>query len=674
MSYRLLTFLCASLLLLPAACGPGGGRHDADAGVDALPSLPDRDGDNIADEHEGCAQGRDSDSDGTADCDDMDSDGDGIKDIDEAGDAETYTPPRDADGDSTPDYLDLDSDDNAIQDAAEGKNDLDSDGIGDFADLDNDGDNLLDTLEIGNDAALPRDSDSDGVPDLWDFDSDDDNISDLHEVADDPDQDSIPSYLDLDSDGDCISDEDEAGDAALSTPPRDADNDTRHDFKDRDKDNDGLADYTEDANCNGVVDQGETSATNIDTDSDGVSDLIEVAAGTNPNNSTDNPQANGDFVFIVPYEKPTDPAEDDLDFKTNLQTVDVYALVDRSGSMSTEIDSIRTNIQTVANTVTCGGAQSDPNNCIPDIWWGVGTVGYRGTNGESYTNHLDLQSQPTAITNALPTTEPAGCCAEPLYLATWSAITGGAPSGAGCSVTTAYSARTSCQNSPAGSGGIGYPCFRPNALPVILLTTDEAPSQTYACPAVSTVTNAANNISAKIVGVIGATTNAQVRPDLEELAMMTGAVDASNNNVPLVVNGSDANAATAIATAIRTLARGVPLDISASAVDDPSDTVNAVSRFIGRLETQQLGTAKCTGGLTDEDSNSDGYPDAYVNVLPGTPVCWRLLPKMNTTIPPTEEPQLFKATIDVYGDGVTLLDSRDVFFLVPPAPVDIPVE
>jgi hypothetical protein len=227
--------------------------------------------------------------------------------------------------------------------------------------------------------------------------------------------------------------------------------------------------------------------------------------------------------------------------------------------------------------------------------------------------------------------------------------------------------------SPAGAGGIGYPCFRPNALPVILLATDEAPSQVYNCPTAAIVASAANNIGAKIIGVLGSAPTVQTRPDLEYLATQTGAVDANDGNKPLVVNGYDANAANAMATAIRLLAKGVPLTLAATPQDDPSDAVDAVAEFISRLETHQPGTAQCTSGLQEEDSNSDGYPDTYRAVLPGTPVCWNLIPKQNTTIMPTDTPQLFRARVEVRG-GVTLLDTRNVFFLVPPMPVDIPID
>ncbi len=51
----------------------------------------------------------------------------------------------------------------------------------------------------------------------------------------------------------------------------------------------------------------------------------------------------------------------------------------------------------------------------------------------------------------------------------------------------------------------------------------------------------------------------------------------------------------------------------------------------------------------------------------GTPVCFDIYPKMNVSVPGTGEPQLFKVYIDVYGDNVTVLDTREVYFLVPPS-------
>ena len=174
----------------------------------------------------------------------------------------------------------------------------------------------------------------DKTPDYLDTDSDDDTILDKDERAIDPDMDGKMSYVDDDSDGDCVLDANEAGDSDPKTAPVDTDGDDKPDFHDRDSDDDGLADGAEDANCNGMQDGDESSPQDADSDDDGVSDLIEKAAGTNPNDPMDNPQAKGDFVFVVPFEEDPTPKDDDLDFSTSLQQVDVFVLLDRSGSMT----------------------------------------------------------------------------------------------------------------------------------------------------------------------------------------------------------------------------------------------------------------------------------------------------------------------------------------------------
>jgi hypothetical protein len=157
------------------------------------------------------------------------------------------------------------------------------------------------------------------------------------------------------------------------------------------------------------------------------------------------------------------------------------------------------------------------------------------------------------------------------------------------------------------------------------------------------------------------------------MATNTGAVDAANNNAPLVFDGAGTNAATAIRNGILALANGLPLDINAVGVDDPTDAVDAMASFVDHLETLQLGTAQCANGLNDIDTNADSYDDKYLQVRTGTPVCWKVVSKPNTTVPATDAPQLFRAKVKVYGDGVTQLDERDVFFLVPPAPFDDPI-
>ncbi|MEZ4403243.1 MAG: hypothetical protein R3B06_24675 [Kofleriaceae bacterium] len=669
MKFRLMlaSALAATFFL---ACGPSG---DDTTG----PPATDTDNDGITDAQEGIDTNVDTDGDGIPDYQDTDSDGDGIEDYREAGDTDPATPPVDSDGDGTPDFRDTDSDNNGRPDGVDGAGDVDGDGQPDFADPDDDGDGIADTTEL-TDPANPADTDGDGTPDFQDTDSDNDTILDRDDGVVDYDGDGVGNWRDTDSDGDCRSDQIESGGVS---PPKDTDGDTRPDFNDLDSDDDGLPDSVEDANCNGVRDGTETDAGNADTDGDGVSDLIEQAAGTDANDPADNPQANGDFVFIEPYQAPQFPTDDDLDFSSRLQSVDMYVLLDRSGSMSTEFSSIRSNLGTVISHLTCPPiGTGDPATCIPDLWAGAGTIGYAGsTGGAAYLHAVDVQPNPNVA--GLPGTEPNGCCAEDLNFGVYAAVTGnGTASQPGCGIQT-VNPRATCAGSPAANAGFttfGYPCFRNGALPVVLLATDEppiSPGDTNACPNWNLVVRPAMTArSARLVGILGDGAAASVTTDLQTMARDTGAVDANAGNAPLVFNGSGSTAATAIENGIRTLANGVPLDLAAAASDDPADAVDAVAAFIDHLETLQLGTPACANMLTDRDSNGDSFPDAYDNVRAGTPVCWKLFSKQNTTVPATNAPQLFKATVTVTGDNVTTLDTRDVYFLVPPVPQDPPIE
>ena len=414
-----------SVLFIAAACGGSG-----DDGTN--PPAVDADGDGISDADEGAATNVDTDGDGTPDFQDPDADGDGIDDYREGGDTDPATAPVDSDHDGMPDFRDTDSDNNGRPDGLDGAGDVDSDGTPDFADGDDDGDAIPDAVELGADPLNPVNTDGTDGPDFQDTDADNDTILDRDDGVVDYDGDTIGNWRDTDSDGDCRGDQLESGGVS---PPRDTDGDTRPDFNDLDSDDDGLLDGAEDANCNGVRDGSETDAGNGDSDGDGVSDLIEVAAATDPNNPADNPQANGDFVFIEPYQAPQSPTDDDLDFSSRLNSLDMYVIVDRSGSMSAEITTVRNNLSTVVRNLTCPPlGTGDPATCIPDLWAGAGTVGYSGSGAATYSNFADLQ--PNANFSGLPITEPGGCCAEPLTFSVFAAVTGnGTAAATGCGLS-----------------------------------------------------------------------------------------------------------------------------------------------------------------------------------------------------------------------------------------------
>jgi hypothetical protein len=128
----------------------------------------------------------------------------------------------------------------------------------------------------------------------------------------------------------------------------------------------------------------------------------------------------------------------------------------------------------------------------------------------------------------------------------------------------------------------------------------------------------------------------------------------------------------AITTVVRRASQ-VPLDVSAQAVDvaDPGEAVDAVAAFLDHLETRTTAAPglTCTTGYRTYDRagiDDDSFPDTFERVAPGSPVCFDIVPRTNTSVRPTLDPQLFRARINVIGDGFTPLDSRVIYFLVPP--------
>jgi hypothetical protein len=665
---RLALALGVSGACLATGCGPGS-KDPPDAGP--VP-IADTDGDGISDAHEGGAAQVDADRDGTPDFRDLDSDGDSLTDSDEAGDRDLSTAPFDSDDDQQADFRDLDSDGNERDDELEGVDDLDRDGLGNFSDPDNDGDGIHDSDELGPNPSVAVDTDNDGTGDLHDLDSDNDGIDDRFETAADFDKDGLGNFRDLDSDGDCRSDQVEFG---AGPTPRDSDLDRRYDFIDRDSDNDGVADRTEDANCDGSHGAPESNAARPDTDDDGISDLIEREAGTDPNSAADNPRARGDFVFVMPYQQPQLPLTDNLDFKPALANVDLYVLIDRSESMASETQSIKNSLGAVIRELQCAPlGNGAPDNCIPNLHAGLGGIGYE--TAQPFVHYLPIQPSPNFAGTSIPNVDDSET-KEPLVFGVWTALSNASSALAngtyGCHLDP-VTANPSC---PPGT--YGQACFRPGSLPVVVLATDEpalqAGADTVTCPGWSAVALPALAArKAKLVGVVGSSPLGLTVSNLITMANDTGSVDASAGNTPLVFNGADAGAAAAIGAGIRALVRGVPLDMAAVAVDGTGDSVNAVAAFVDYLETLQLGDARCASGLTDDDSNGDGHDDQFRGVRAGVPLCWKLAAKQNQTVPEIDAPQLFRARVDVVGDGVTVVDSRDVFFLVPPRAIDDPVE
>ncbi|MEM6956680.1 MAG: VWA domain-containing protein [Myxococcota bacterium] len=622
---------------------------------------PDADGDGIADAFEGADGGVDTDGDGTPDFLDTDSDNDGYPDSEERGLGGGNSAPDDSDGDGTPDFQDLDSDGNGIPDAEDSPSDTDGNGAPDYRDLDDDGDTIPDAEEFGaGGASSPADFDEDGLPDYRDIDSDNDGIGDRFELGFDTDADEILDREDLDSDGDGWSDLEESGDEDPLSPPPDTDGDMIPDFRDPDSDGDGLSDAAER--------ELGTRRDDADSDGDGVTDLVEIGAcDGDPACEGDvldpasSPRTRGDFVFFVPFEAAPDPARDTLDFATDIRVADVYFVIDTTGSMGGPITSVRTSLSTPGT-----GIIDAIRATIPEANFGVGE--FKDSDGSpalQYGNRQDITDNPAlaqAAVNRLAASG-GGDGPEAGLPATYGAITGRGATGSG-----GFPARSGC---PAGT--FGYPCFREGAVPIIVLIMDNLfhagptnmTSRVYTDSSgvrinYSSTVAALNAQNAKVVGVSVGTI---AQNHLQSIARDTDSVDAAG--APLVSTTGGSGVSAAVVDQVQTLARSVAFDITVRFDDDASDAVDT-NVFVDRLEANTAGDAargcEPRGAI---DANADGVLDTFEAVR-GARVCFDIVPRMNDSVEPTLEPQVFEATVVVIGDGFTTLDSRRVFFLVSP--------
>jgi len=300
---------------------------------DTDPTEPDTDGDGYEDgaevnEYETDPTdgddypGRDSDSDGLSDSreselgtdpTDSDTDGDGLQDGAEVNEYDTDPTDPDTDGDGYgdgaevneygtdptdgEDYPGRDSDGDGLSDSRESELGTDP------TDADTDGDGLEDGAEVdmyGTDPTKP-DTDGDGY---------DDGVE-VNEYGTDPtDPDSVPNET-ADSDNDGLTDSREE---ELGTDPNDAHTDSDGlsdglevlelgtDPTKTDTDGDGLDDAAE-------IRQYDTDPTDADTDSDGVTDRAELAEyGTDPTSADTDGDGYADAVEIREYgTDPTDP-------------------------------------------------------------------------------------------------------------------------------------------------------------------------------------------------------------------------------------------------------------------------------------------------------------------------------------------------------------------------------
>lgn len=496
-------------------------------------------------------------------------------------------------------------------------------------------------------------------------DTDGDTIADQYESTADTDGDGVPNHLDDDSDGDTISDRDEAGNGGdFCTYPRNSDSDGTPDAFDRDSDNDGLGDDEEHGRYH-------TDPYNVDSDGDTVTDLGETAYGSDPLDNGSTISAD-DFFVILPYLEPEQNRE--LTFGTNLQVADVYFLMDSTGSMDGSIENVVSSLASVI--VPAVEAE------IPDVAMGVGSMNDfpTGSYGDCARTGCDqpfwhwlnvtaddVPAVQRALQQVLDNPRGYGADSPESYVpAVWITATGNGMTDGGASVPP-----QSCPAMPdEPRPRRGYPCFRPGALPIVVLVGDapwhNGPANEYLYSFSTTMyadaLNAMLDIGARFIGVYVDHWMSEGLTAMQALAQDTGTVDASGR--PLVSTSADGSVSRDIVDMIQTLANFTPQDVSTTTEDDPGDLYGVDARqFITRITPVRA---------VPPDGAARWDDTTFYMVQPGTQVVFNVT-FYNGIFPPLEVAAVFKARIVVVGNGVARLDERQVVIIVPPTGDWVPI-
>jgi hypothetical protein len=523
-----------------------------------------------------------------------------------------------------------------------------------------------------------------------DVDTDGDGIADSWETETDSDGDGVPNNLDDDSDGDGILDADEAG-PTVCTPP-DTDGDGTVDFLDPDSDNDGLSDARE-------AELG-TDPRSVDTDGDGVTDLAEVdGTGTDPTDPADT-IAPGDFFVVLPYNGSRE--ERILRFDTSISRADIFLLVDMTGSMQQE----RTNLINGLVDLIIPGIEA----AIPDVQFGAGGMddypyaGYGSPSGyltpttdlpfyllreigpaeedaHSWSVSGDADSCPPSIgqLDGAPNGVP-----DILEAVTGLPCHGGSDSPE--SYVPALYATATGEGLTWPDGSIpaqtcpmvldedgmrrGYPCFRPGALPIILLFGDNvfhngpmgSPSgvnpYSFTAPQFAETIDELNGIGARVIGINSGTG----LDHYEATASGTGTVDADGNPVVFTISSNGSGLSDAVVDAVVDVVGGTPQDVSTRTANVPGnpDDFDA-TLFIKAIVPLEGYDASGTPGVGYSSKDDTTFYD----VIPGTDVDFTI-DFWNDVRPTPATAEIHRARIFVVGNGVADLDSREVYIVVPP--------
>jgi len=478
-----------------------------------------------------------------------------------------------------------------------------------------------------------------------------------------------PDYQNVDSDDDGVSDADEArrsypGFTADTRPaltcgdlPDDCDADGYTNHRDRDSDNDGLTDREE-------ATRTRSNPCVADTDGDGVGDLIESAAGSSPTDPMSRPPA-GSLYVTLPHMDPMGPQTRSFDFSTRIRSADIMFLVDTTGSMSGTITAVR---NTLSTTIVPGIVRAIGPGA--DMRYGMSEHRDFANGGGDFALRVlqRLDANPMLSQNATTRLAAAGGGDGPesQVAAMHSLLSGfGLPQYGGTPTRMATAA-----DCGGDATAFGWGCFRPGRVPIIVLFSDADWHNGTAMPTTNFYSGVPTAATwAQLVAEFRRREAYFIGIDVLSTATYTNAVALARDSrtldgagMPIAFRGSPSSVAANVISAVTTLAQGTRQDVTRRGVGDPMETRLAAGRqtseFMQRIVPLR-GTPAAPAGF-------DRFDDAtFYNVSPSTVVTFEVTFFNDFHRNTSGAAQLFRATIEVLGRASSVLDTIQVFVIVP---------
>lgn len=348
-----------------------------------------------------------------------------------------------------------------------------------------------------------------------------------------------------------------------------------------------------------------------------------------------------------------------FDIPASLAVIDLMFLIDSTGSMRDEIDTVR---QRLRERVVPGVRAAIPDAAFGVALFGEFPVRPHGPRGvQPYLLRSPITTTVTNIEAALDETPTWGNLDDPeaAIEGLFQVVTG---EGYGSSTDPGFiPASGGCPG-----GGSGGACFRSEALPIVMLITD-APMHNGPGDAnpyeFSPAPHGYDETVARVVSlealVVGLAASDPGRPSagphLRRLASDTGSVDGDGDPLFFDIGGRGDRIGDEIVNAVQFVASEVPLDVDARAEDIPGDSVDAseILRGVRAVSADPMSNVERVEG------------DTFFGVIPGTSLVFEITFDASG-LEPSPNRRVFGARV-LFRAGRSRLGVREVDIVVPGA-------